>query len=126
MRLPVLVLVGLLPLAGCNSKPKLVPFAGRVVAEGREQLGGDPTVALVPVEGLGKERLQGMINPDGGFKLNTYPHGDGVMPGKYKVLVQFNGRKAFEHYGSAETTPLEVAVPDSGLTDYEIRLVPKK
>jgi hypothetical protein len=126
MRVAVLCLVALLPLAGCSNKPKLVPFTGRVVVEGRTQLGGDPIVALVPAEGLGKERLQGMINPDGAFTLNTYPHGDGVMPGRYKVLVQFNGGKPFEHYGSAETTPLEVAVPDSGLTDYEIKLVPKK
>jgi hypothetical protein len=126
MRVKALLLVGLLCLAGCSGRPKLVPFTGKVVVEGRARLAGDPTVALVPVAGLGKERLQGMINPDGSFKLSTYPHGDGVMPGKYKVLVQFDGGRAFERYAAADTTPLEVEVPDSGLTDYEIKLAPKK
>ncbi len=126
MRVTAFLLVGLLSLAGCSNKPKLVTFTGKVVAEGRAQLGGDPTIALVPVEGLGKERIQGMIGPDGAFKLNTYPHGDGVMPGKYKVLIQFDGGKAFEHYTAANTTPLEVDVSDAGLTNYEIKLVPKK
>lgn len=126
MRVKVIFLIGLMFLAGCSDKPKLVPFAGKVVVEGRTRLSGDPIIALVPVAGLGKERLQGMINPDGSFKLSTYPHGDGVMPGKYKVLVQFDGGKMYEHYAAANTTPLEIDVPDSGLTDYEIKLVPKK
>jgi hypothetical protein len=127
MRAKALVLVvGLLTLAGCSNRPKLVPFSGKVVAEGRKQLSGDPIVALVPVGGQGKERIQGMILPDGTFKLNTYPHGDGVTPGKYKVLVQFDGGKAFERYAAANTTPLEVDVPDGGLTNYEIKLTPQK
>lgn len=127
MRPTAFLLIGLLFAAGCGDKPKLVSFSGKVVVEGRTPpYGGDPIVALVPAEGLGKERLQGMINPDGSFKLNTYPHGDGVMPGKYKVLVTFDGGKAFQHYAAADTTPLEVDVPNSGLTNYEIKLAPKK
>jgi hypothetical protein len=126
MRLTVCLLVGLLALAGCSNKPKLAPFTGKVVVDGRAQLTGDSIVALVPVAGLGTERIQGMINRDGTFKLNTYPHGDGVMPGKYKVLVQFDGGRAFEHYAAANTTPLEVDVPDGGLTNHEIKLVPKR
>lgn len=127
MRVKVLLLVGLLAVSGCGGGPKLVPFTGKVVVEGRTQpISGDAVIALVPVEGLGKERLQGMINPDGAFKLTTYPHGDGVMPGKYKILIQFNGGKVFEQYTAANTTPLTVDVPDSGLMDYEIKLVPKK
>ncbi len=125
MRVKVLLLVGLLALAGCSSKPKLVPVSGRIVVDGAA-ITGDTAVTFIPVEGLGKERVQGMIGPKGEFKLNTYPHGDGVMPGKYKVLVQFGGGKAFEHYSNVETTPLEVDVPNSGLTDYEIKLTPKK
>ena len=33
MRVKVLLLVGLLALAGCSSKPKLVPVSGRIVVE---------------------------------------------------------------------------------------------
>lgn len=120
-----LLLVGLTPLSGCKDTPKLAPVTGRVVVEGRPT--GNDTVAFVPVGGLGKERSLALLDREGKFTLRTHPHGEGVMPGKYKVLVQLEpGSKLFEHYGHADTTPLEVEVPDAGLKDYENKLVPKK
>jgi hypothetical protein len=115
------LLIGLVCAAGCNRGPRLVPFTGQLVIEGRPQ--GTDTVALVPVAGLGKERTQALVDREGKFSLKTYPHGDGVMPGKYKVLVQLDpGVKALDLYSFADTTPLEVEVPDNGVRDYVIRI----
>jgi len=56
---------------------------------------------------------------DGSFTMRTYPFGDGVPPGKYKVTFspELAGRIKLPDYGNVAKTPLEITVPDEGIHD---------
>jgi hypothetical protein len=64
----------------------------------------------------------GVNAADGSFeKITTYKHGDGLIPGKHKVVVAAydGGRdlspKVPKEYTTAATTPLEIDTADSPL-----------
>src|SRR5207248_655669 len=44
-------------------------------------------VTFVPTDPEIKVSAQGDIKPDGSFEMSTFREGDGVVPGKYTVLV---------------------------------------
>jgi hypothetical protein len=110
---------------GCGSKPKLVPFTGKVMHAGKAVTGG--SVWLHPEGGTeGKsERISGQLQLDGTFTARTFPHGDGVPPGRYRVTLSpdLAGRAGVPHFGDVAKTPWFVEVPESGIGDrvFEIR-----
>src|SRR5687767_13385544 len=105
--------------AGCGSKPKLVPLTGKVTHGGKVVTGG--SVWFHPEGGNeGKaERTGGQLQIDGTFAAKTFPHGDGVPPGKYTVTLSpdLAARAGAPHYGDAAKTPWFVEVPDAGRAD---------
>jgi hypothetical protein len=116
------VLVG-----GCAptvSKAKLAPVKGRVV------FNGDPVTAadiyFMPNAAKGNEgsMASSVLQTDGSFTLSTHPHGDGVMPGAYKVTLSLGRRpeKELDKYRRLDTTPMEYNVPPEGLTNLVIEL----
>jgi hypothetical protein len=52
--------------------------------------------------------------------MRTYPHGQGVPPGAYKVTLspELANRIRRPKYADPKTTPLSALVPDAGLTDH--------
>src|SRR5262245_66311400 len=75
-------------IVGCGSNaPKLVTVTGKVMHKGKTVTGG--SVWFHP-EGGGEgkpEKMSGQLQLDGTFTAQTFPHGDGVPPGKYKVTI---------------------------------------
>ncbi|MGH7173217.1 MAG: hypothetical protein ACRELF_13085, partial [Gemmataceae bacterium] len=65
-----------------------------------------------------------VLQVDGSFTLTTHPHGDGVIPGAYKVTLALGRRpeKELNKYRRVETTTLEYTVPAEGLPDLLIEL----
>lgn len=60
-----------------------------------------------------------MLLEDGSFVMKTYPFGNGVAPGKYKVCLNpplAVGIKRPE-YSDRKKTPWEVEITDKGSTD---------
>jgi len=102
--LVALALLAILVAGGCGRRVTLVPVSGVVEVCGRTPRGG-------------------VIGPDGRFTLSTFEPGDGVMPGRHKVVV--NASKALSggrvqwlvsrSMRTLATTPLEFEV--SGPTD---------
>jgi hypothetical protein len=78
-----------LALAGCGGDPavRLVPVRGRATL-GDKGL-GRVTIQLVPDRNKGTHAPAGVgqTDADGSFHLTTPPHGDGAVPGHYKVTV---------------------------------------
>jgi hypothetical protein len=72
---------------GCGRRVTLVPVSGVVEVDGKPLAGGAITVA--PADG---RAAGGAIEADGRFTLSTFAPGDGVMPGRHKVVV--NASKA--------------------------------
>jgi hypothetical protein len=112
---------------GCGSntaKPKLAPVRGRVVYQDQAMTSAD--IYFQPDTSKGNEGAMASspLQRDGSFTLTTYPHGEGVLPGAYKVTLSMGRRKdkSLDEYRHVETTPLEYTVPAEGLTDLLIEL----
>jgi hypothetical protein len=71
-----------LALAGCDSKPKLVPVSGRVLVDGQPL-----TTGVVQVVPAGYRAASGKIGPDGRFTLTTSAEGDGCVIGTHQAAV---------------------------------------
>ena len=53
-------------------------------------------VLFDPVDAEVKVSARGEIKPDGSFRMSTFREGDGVMPGKYRVMLSppaFRGKR---------------------------------
>jgi hypothetical protein len=113
-----LALLAILVAGGCGRRVTLVPVSGVVEVDGKPLSMGAITVAPAAGRAAG-----GVIGPDGRFTLSTFEPGDGVMPGRHKVVV--NASKALSggrvqwlvprSMRTLATTPLEFEV--SGPTD---------
>jgi hypothetical protein len=68
--------------AGCGSG--LYPVRGKVTLDNGSPL-GKGMVVFESVDGA--QMARGMIGPDGSYELSTGKPGDGVKPGRYRVLV---------------------------------------
>ncbi|MBA3481580.1 MAG: hypothetical protein H0T51_07175 [Pirellulales bacterium] len=111
----------LLPLAailfiGCGGGSELLPVTGTVKnADGAAVSAEEGGQVLFNPDGSGTP-ASGIIEKDGSFTMMTQTPGDGVKPGKYKVVLQLweNYRAGTlavpEKYGDAATTPLEATV----------------
>ena len=105
-------------LSGCQDPvtPKLVPVQGQVKFKQRPLSGA--TVCFIPDFNKGnRDGLQatGQTAEDGSFTLQTYPHGDGVMPGYYRVTcITFGGVPVPQKYRNAMQTPLIIEVKQPG------------
>src|SRR5262245_27878190 len=71
--------------AGCGG-------GGLVTVKGTVTLDGQPVphaaVTFIPKEGKGQQ-ASGVTDASGAFRLETSKPGDGVMPGEYRVIVQY-------------------------------------
>ena len=85
----------------------------------------DPAEAEMP-----KVNSRGEIQKDGSFQMSTYSEGDGVHPGKYRVMVtqppflrknrdDVRPRLIDERYQDFETSGLEATVTGP-MTDYTV------
>lgn len=123
-RLAILVLCGL--LAGCGrGKINLVPVQGTILHLGKPV--AEATVCFIPdgPDAGGRVMAQGTTRDDGTFELESYPHGAGVMPGKYKVTVfHFSwSRDIPRRYTKFPLTPLtaEVKAGESNNPVYDLQ-----
>lgn len=106
-------------LAGCGERPKLVPATGRMTHKGQPLTAG--SVIFVPDAGnaWAKDNPSSLLQTDGSFTMKTFPFGDGVAPGKYKVTLDpaLAGRIRQPALSKADKTPWSVEVPQTGKTD---------
>ena len=121
-----------LGVAGCGQR--LYPVHGSVVLDD-----GTPVtkgmVIFERVEGGEPVTAQGAIEPDGTYQLGTTKPGDGVPPGKYRVLINPidtsdapDEQKVLPFdikYLKFETSGLELEVK-SGSTEFPIKVTRSK
>ena len=125
MRTVCRILAALLGVAvvGCGpDKPKLVTVTGKVVFKNEPLTAG--SIWFVPDLGNAYqgEKPSCQLQLDGSFTMRTYPFGDGVPPGAYKVMLspELANRIKKPEYGDAAKTPLTLTVPDVGVRDHVI------
>jgi hypothetical protein len=108
-------------LAGCGGdKPKLVPVTGKVIHKGQPLTAG--SIWFQPAEGnpYQGEKPSCQLAIDGTFTMRTFPFGQGVPPGAYKVTLspELAKRIQLPVYADPAKTPLRLEVPDRGVKDH--------
>ena len=113
-----------LALAGCAEPAvRLVPVGGRATL-GKKSL-SLATIQLVPDGGKGTHAPTGVgqTDEDGRFRITTPRHGEGAVPGHYKVtVVSYTGKDVPRSYADPRSTPLRVEIPPGGLENWELKL----
>jgi hypothetical protein len=134
-----LAAVALLAVSGCGGGPKLVKISGTVKYNDGTPVPGNEVgyavIAFVPeVSGKDPETGEirkgatGPIQANGRFAMTTFRPEDGVIPGKYKVVICVAKDNAdpeshliAEKYFSKGTTDLEQTV-DKAASDLEFKV----
>ena len=100
-----------------RGKPTLVPARGKVWFEGKPLTAG--FIVFYPAEGNAYtgDNPSSQLQLDGGFSMKTFPFGEGVSPGKYKVILgpELASRVSHPEYADPAKTPWEVEVSETGL-----------
>ncbi len=97
MRLSVLLL--LLVMVGCDSKPKLTEISGTVTFKGQPIPAGD--VSFTPEVSVTGGQLQMYMVKDGKYDSAQTPE-SGLLPGKYKVRINGYDGKQIPNYFSGK------------------------
>ena len=107
---------------GCAGEPppKLVPVTGKVMMDGKPLTAGSISFHPDTSNSFQKDNPSSVLQVDGSFKMATYPFGEGVSPGKYKVTVsaELANRVKKPQFGRVDKTPWSIEVPESGVTDH--------
>lgn len=108
-----------LAAAGCGNKPKLVPVSGKVVQGGQPVIAGSIYFHPTPENPYQGQTPSCQLGLDGTFTMRTYPYGQGVPLGAYKVTLapELATRLGKPDYADPAKTPWSVTVPDAGLAD---------
>ena len=109
-------------VSGCaksdGDKPTLASVTGRVTFNNKAVTAA--TIAFMPDAAKGNrgQMATSVLQLDGSFTMETYPHGAGVMPGSYKVTVLTGQRPEpeLQKYRDVNTTPLSIDVPEGGIS----------
>jgi hypothetical protein len=115
-------------LCGCGGSDgrgaKLAPVKGRVIFKNEGVTAANIYFMPDAAKGNNGTMASSVLQTDGSFTMSTYPRGDGVAPGAYKVTLDLGRRKEKEldKYRNVETTPLKYDVPEEGLEDLIIDL----
>jgi len=113
--------------AGCGeSLPPTVSVEGKVTWQGKPLTDG--TVMFHPVaipEGSPRRPATCELGPDGTYRLSTFRRQDGVVPGRYAVVIHsYTSQPTLENpdapwiwriperYGDPERSGFEVTIPD--------------
>jgi hypothetical protein len=115
----------LLPLVGCSDdRPTLVPATGKVTMDGKPLTAG--AIIFHPGEGNAymKDKPSSLLQLDGSFTMKTFPFGEGVSPGPYKVTLapELATRIGKPAYANPDKTPWSVDVPPDGLTGHQFQV----
>ena len=113
-------LLCVLPLCGCSSDgggPKLAAVTGRVIYKNEGVTAA--SIYFMPDKEKGNhgEMATSLLKEDGSFTMETYPKGNGVIPGWYKVTFDLGRRNEqdLQKFRNVKTTPISIEVTEKGL-----------
>lgn len=122
------LLLALLATTGCSGEeqPLLVPATGKVTMNKQALTAG--AIIFHPSEGnpYMKDKPSSLLDLDGSFIMKTFPFGEGVSPGPYKVTLapELAARIGRPYYSNPGKTPWSVTVPETGLTGHLFEVEP--
>lgn len=127
----------LVSLVGCSSDlPATIPIDGTVTFEGRDDTPTNPVVFFRTREaapGYPSRPARGIVEAGGDMEVTAYERGDGLVPGKYDVMIEFFDLKpggnpeSEDGYQRTEIAldPLDVAADHSGAIKLNYTIPPQ-
>ena len=113
---------------GCGeTAPEMVTVSGQVLLDGKGVTAGAVYFHPDATNSFQKDTPSCQLQLDGTFSVKTFPFGDGVPPGKYKVTLtsELANRIRQPEYGRKDKTLWEVVVPNTAVTDLKLEITSK-
>ena len=118
----VIVLVTAAVISGCvkGDQPELMPVSGKVMMEVSGITAGALYFHPDPANSYQKDSPSSQLQLDGSFTMKTFPFGDGVPAGKYKVTIipELAARLKHPEYADVQTTPWQIEVTGTEVKDH--------
>jgi hypothetical protein len=114
----LVLIFSLLMLTGCGAEqPKLVSVTGKVTFKNEPLTAGNLYFHPDVGNSYQKDKPSSQLQRDGSFTMKTFPFGEGIPPGKYKVTLDpgLANRVRKPNYADPIKTPWIVEVPEGGL-----------
>ena len=108
-------------ITGCNQdKPQLVRVSGKITFKGQPLTAGSINFHPASTNTFTKDNPSSILQEDGSFNMKTFPYGDGVSPGDYKITLapQLASRISLPNLAYPEKTNAKIIVPETGLENY--------
>jgi hypothetical protein len=112
-------------LAGCGgNQPTLVPVTGKVTMAGQPLTAGSIIFHPDSANSFQDDKPSSLLQIDGSFTLQTFPFGEGVPPGKYKVTLapELASRIGRPQFADPLKTPWSVEIPAEGLSGHNFEV----
>ena len=105
---------------GPSNRPTLVPVTGKVLVAGQPATAGSIYFHPEADNSFQADRPSSLLQLDGSFTIKTFPFGDGVPPGKYKVTLapELAARIKHPELGDVAKTPWKIEVPPTGVSGH--------
>jgi len=108
-------------ITACNqNKPKLVKVNGKIKLNGQPLTAGSIHFHPSLTNTFTKDNPSSILQEDGSFNMKTFPYGDGVSPGEYKITLapQLASRISLPNLAYPEKTNVKITVPETGLENF--------
>lgn len=108
-------------IISCNQdKPKLVKVSGKINFNGKPLTAGSIYFHPASTNTFTKDNPSSILQEDGSFNMKTFPYGDGVSPGEYKITLapQLASRISLPNLAYPEKTNAKITVPETGLENF--------
>ena len=108
-------------ITACNQdKPKLVKVNGKITFNGQPLTAGSINFHPASTNTFTKDNPSSILQEDGSFNMKTFPYGDGVSPGEYKITLapQLASRISLPNLAYPEKTKAKITVPETGLENF--------
>lgn len=112
-------------ITACNQdKPKLVKVNGKITFNGQPLTAGSINFHPASTNTFTKDNPSSILQEDGSFNMKTFPYGDGVSPGEYKITLapQLASRISLPNLAYLEKTNVKIMVPEIGLENFILEI----
>lgn len=117
----LLIIQSVFFISACNQdKPKLVTVNGKITSNGQPLTAGSINFHPASTNTFTKDNPSSILQEDGSFNMKTFPYGDGVSPGEYKITLapQLATRISLPNLAYPEKTTAKITVPETGLENF--------
>ncbi len=108
-------------LSACGQdKPKLVKVTGKLSLNGKPLTAGSIYFHPAQTNSFTKDNPSSILQEDGSFNMKTFPYGDGIPCGEYKITLapQLASRILLPNLSDPNKSKIAITVPEDGIENF--------